>query len=118
MLRSKEEVSLNALLNAVAERQEILSNNLTNVRTKGYERKDLDFSSVLSSIKNAENAGMEVDMNKAVDNAKYQDFLKQPTYESELSEMATNHLKYVMLTRINGHIYQHLEEATQSGRAA
>lgn len=117
MLRSSEETILNGLIGAAATRQQLLANNLTNVRTKGYVRQDMDFNSVLKDLKRAgiDNPNMDSTIQKAI----YQDNNGQkPSYEKELAEMYDNHLKYVLLTRLNGHIYKHMEEATQAGRAA
>ena len=115
MLHSHEEHVLNGLLNAVADRQQLLANNLTNVSTPGYVRQDMDFNSVLKDLKN-DNSTKSID--QMIDNATFRDPSQKPSFENELAEMSKNQLHYVLLTRINGHIYQHLEEATQSGRAA
>ncbi|MDA0772293.1 MAG: hypothetical protein O3C63_05060 [Cyanobacteria bacterium] len=112
MLQSREERVLNTLISAVGERQHILANNLTNVNTPGYIRQDLDFGAVIKDVNNGHKS-----MDKAIGDAVHTDEGVKASYEKELAEMAENHLKYVLLTRINGHIYQHMEEATQSGRA-
>ena len=115
MLHSHEEHVLNGLLNAVSDRQQLLANNLTNVSTPGYVRQDMDFNSVLSDLKKTKS---NKSIDKTIEQATYRDHSKPATFENELAEMSKNQLHYVLLTRINGHIYQHLEEATQSGRAA
>jgi len=115
MLHSHEEKILNGLLNAVGDRQQLLANNLTNVSTPGYVRQDMDFNSVLRDLKN-NNSHKSVDT--MIENATYRDETQKASYENELAEMSKNQLHYVLLTKINGHIYKHLEEATQSGRAA
>lgn len=112
MLRSHEEKILNTLISAVGERQQILANNLTNVNTEGYIRKDLDFNAVIRDLDKGHKS-----MDKIIDDAIENDENTKPSYEKELAEMAENHIKYILLTRINGHIYKHMEEATQSGRA-
>jgi flagellar basal-body rod protein FlgB len=115
MLHSHEEKVLNGLLNAVSDRQQLLANNLTNVSTPGYVRQDMDFNDVLRDLKNS-NSHKSVD--KIIEDATFRDQNQKPSYENELAEMSKNQLHYVLLTRINGHIYKHLEESTQSGRAA
>lgn len=115
MLNSHEETILNGLIGAVADRQQILANNLANVRTDGYVRKDLDFNSVFRDLKDADHK--TVDFDRIINKAVVQDGVNKPTYETELAEMYENQLKYILLTRLNGHIYKHMEEATQSGRA-
>jgi flagellar basal-body rod protein FlgB len=115
MLHSHEEHVLNGLLNAVSDRQQMLANNLTNVSTPGYVRQDMDFNSVLKDLKNP-NSAKSID--KMIEDATFRDQEQPPSFENELAQMSKNQLHYILLTRINGHIYQHLEEATQSGRAA
>ena len=117
MLNSREESILNGLLHAVGERQELLANNLTNIRSKGYARKDIDFHFVLSSLENADE-NQNPNFNSIIKKATFVEENKPMSLEKELAAMTENHLKYILLTRINGHIYKHLEEATQSGRAA
>lgn len=115
MLHSHEEHVLNGLLNAASDRQQMLANNLTNVSTPGYVRQDMDFNSVLKDLKNPHSAKS---VDQMIEDATFRDQSQPASFENELAEMSKNQLHYVLLTRINGHIYQHLEEATQSGRAA
>lgn len=116
MLYSHEEKLLNGLIGATADRQQILANNLANVNTPGYVRRDVDFGSILRDIKNTQGT-QGADIDKAIKKAIYDDQGAKPTYEKELAEMYSNQLKYMMLVRMNGHIYKHMEEATQAGRA-
>jgi flagellar basal body rod protein FlgB len=116
MLKTHEEKTLNVLLNAVADRQQILSNNLTNVSTPGFVRQDLDFGSVIKNLNNKEMN--EINGESIIENATYEDYSTKPSFEKELAEMAENHIKYLLLVKINGDMYKGLEEATQSGRAA
>jgi flagellar basal body rod protein FlgB len=116
MLYSNEEKILNTLINAASDRQKMLAHNLTNIHTPGYDqRQDLDFSTVVRSVKH--NAGTKMDINRAIENGSFTDEQK-PTFETEMSAMFENQLKYILLTKINGHIYQHMQEATQSGRGS
>lgn len=115
MLSTNEERILNGLLSAVSDRQQMLANNLTNVKTPGYVRQDMDFNSVMKHLRNPQSAKP---LDKVIEQATFRDEENHFSYESELTEMSKNHLYYILLTKINGHIYQHLEEATQSGRAA
>jgi len=117
MLGSQEEKILNSLMNVVSDRQQMLANNLTNVNTPGYGgRRDIDFASVMTDLKGA-TPGQRIDINRIIEKASFTDEAERPSYEKEMAAMFENQLKYVILTRINGHIYQHLEEATQAGRA-
>lgn len=115
MLYGKEEKTLNILLDATSERQQILAHNLTNSNTQGFVRRDLDFFSVLKDA-NKENSNKS--STKIIEDASYEDMNSKASYEKELSEMLENHVKYILLTRINGDTYKKLSEAAQSGRAA
>ena len=55
MLYSEDERILNGLLHASGVRQNILANNLTNVKTPGFVRQDLDFGMVMRDLKNGSN---------------------------------------------------------------
>ncbi len=114
MLKSPEETILNGLIGAVADRQEILANNLANVSTPGFVRQDLDFNSVLKDLKNQDMNGKSMD--RILEDATLVDDNTPPSLEKELAEMSMNHTKYILMTRINGHVYQHMEEATQAAR--
>ncbi len=116
MLRSHEEKVLNVLIDAVSDRQQLLANNLTNVGVPGYVRRDIDFGTIMRDLNQADN--QEINSNTSVQKAIYEDPNQAPSYDSELAAMYENQLKYVLLTHINGHIYKHMEEATQSSRAA
>lgn len=113
MLQKKEERVLNSLLSTVSERQQILSHNLTNANTPGFVRKDIDFNGVMKELLNDNHR----DLDRVIEKSTYEDYSHKASYEKELAEMAKNHLHYLLLTKINGHIYKNLEEATQSGRA-
>ena len=113
MLNSKEERILNGLLDAVSERQQILANNIAGSRVKGFQGRDLDFNLVMSDLRSGQAIDKGTMLSKATE--KYE---KGPiNLEDEMSKMYKNHVTYVLLTRINGHIYQHMEEATQAARA-
>lgn len=116
MLQSKQERVLNTLISVVGDRQQMLANNLTNVNTPGFVRKDIDFNGVMQKV--LKDGSTARDTDKIVEQNSYDDYDSKASYEKELAEMAKNHLHYLLLTRINGHIYKNLEEATQSGRAA
>lgn len=115
MLYTTEERVLNGLMDAIADRQQILANNLTNTNTPGFVRQDMDFVSVIHQLKK-ENSNLSLD--QIINQATYHDDSKKASYETELAAMAKNHLYYVLLSRIDGGYYKTLDDATQSGRAA
>lgn len=113
MLNSPEEKILNGLLDAVSERQQILANNISGARVEGYQGRDIDFNIVMSDLRSTNPIDKSTMLSKAT--VKYDG--TPISLEDEMSKMYKNHVTYVLLTRINGHIYQHMEEATQAARA-
>jgi flagellar basal body rod protein FlgB len=116
MLHTKEETILNGLLNASSERQQLLANNLSGARVEGYVGRDLDFSTVMVDLNHSN--GVDKSKESMLNRATFEYAEGPISTEQEMAKMYKNHVAYILLTRINGHIYQHMEEATQSGRAA
>ena len=104
--------TLKGLTDAVMQRQEILSSNLANIETKGYVRQDIDFGRVLSSIKNnVPSIGDEKE--SMLTRARYKDYSKPMTLESELSKLYDNHLRYLILTKSVSHHFEHMKKALE-----
>ena len=104
--------TLKGLADALLQRQQILSNNLTNLDTKNYVRQDLDFSRVLSGLKNNTFGG---DANEAIlARARYRDF-SNPTVklESEMSKMYDNYMRYLLIVKSISHHYDHMRKALE-----
>lgn len=101
--------SLKVLTDAVVQRQEILSNNLTNIETKNYVRQDIDFSRVLGEVKN----GSANNTDSVIANARYRDQSKPMTLESEMSKLYDNHLRYLLLVKAISHHFDHMKKALE-----
>ena len=101
---------IKGLTDAIVERQEILSNNLTNIETKNFVRQDIDFSHVLSDLKNNSPFG---DNETVIAKARYRDYSKPITLESELSKLYDNHLRYLLLVKAVGHHFDHMKKALE-----
>lgn len=104
--------TIKGLTDAVVQRQQILSNNLANIETKGYVRQDLDFSRVLGDLK-AKAPGIEDTNESLLARSRYKDFSKPMTLESELSKLYDNHLRYLLLTKSINHHYEHMKKALE-----
>lgn len=99
------------LTDALVQRQEILSNNLTNIETENYVRQDVDFSRVLSDLKN--NSFGSGDNEASIARARYRDNSKPMTLESELSKLYDNHLRYMLLVKSINHHFEHMKKALE-----
>lgn len=101
---------IKTLTDAIVERQGIISNNLTNIETENYVRQDLDFSHILSDLKNTtSDEGNE----SIVARARYRDYSKPMTLESEMSKLYDNHLRYLILVKTIGSHFGHMKKALE-----
>lgn len=101
---------LNGLTSAVMQRQEILSSNLANIETKNYVRQDIDFSRVLSGLKND---SAENNNDSLLATSRYRDNSKPMTLESEMSKLYDNHMRYILLVKSIGHHFDHMKKALE-----
>ena len=102
--------TLKGLTDAVMQRQELLSGNLANIETKNYVRQDIDFSRVLGDLKNNSNGN---DNQSMLATARYRDYSKPMTLESEMSKLYDNHLRYMLLVKSIGHHFEHMKKALE-----
>ncbi len=105
--------TMKGLTDALMQRQEILSNNLANIETKNYVRQDLDFSRVLSGLKN--NTSQNNDGNDSIlSTARYRDNASgRMTLESEMSKLYDNHLRYTLMVKSISHHFEHMKKALE-----
>lgn len=104
--------SIKGLTDAVVQRQQLLSNNLANIGTKNYIRQDIDFSRVLSELKNnfmSQENGNESTLARA----RYRDSSNPMSLESEMSKLYDNHLRYLLLVKSIGHHFEHMKKALE-----
>jgi flagellar basal body rod protein FlgB len=101
---------IKGLTDAIVQRQEIISNNLTNIETKNFVRQDVDFGRVLSDLKNNVTSS---DNESIISKARYRDHSKPMTLESELSKLYDNHLRYLLLVKAVGHHFDHMKKALE-----
>lgn len=103
---------LKGLTDAMMQRQELLSNNLANIETKNYVRQDIDFSKVLSELKNNYFQG-DSGNESLLARARYKDYAKPVTLESEMSKLYDNHLRYTLLVKAISHHFEHMKKALE-----
>lgn len=99
------------LTDAIVQRQEVLSNNLTNLETENFVRQDIDFSRVLSGLQN--NSFGSSNNESLIAQARYRDTSKPMTLESELSKLYDNHLRYMLLVKSINHHFDHMKKALE-----
>ena len=103
---------MKGLTDALIQRQEVLSNNLANIETKNYVRQDIDFGRVLGDLKN--NNSLPGDSNESMlARARFRDYSKPMTLESEMSKLYDNHLRYLLLVKSISHHFDHMKKALE-----
>ena len=112
MFNTEEFRTIKGLTDALMQRQELLSNNLANIETKNYVRQDLDFSRVLSGLKN-NTASQEEGNESLLATARYRDHSGQMTLESEMSKLYDNHLRYTLMVKSISHHFEHMKKALE-----
>ena len=103
--------TMKGLTDAIIERQQLLSNNLANIETKNYVRQDIDFGRVLSELKSSQSH--EGGNEQSLAGARYRDYSKPMTLESEMSKLYDNHLRYLLLVKSIGHHFEHMKKALE-----
>ena len=104
--------TIKGLTDALMQRQELLSNNLANIETKNYVRQDMDFSRVLTGLK--DNLASSQEGNDSVmSSARYRDYSGKMTLESEMSKLYDNHLRYMLMIKAISHHFDHMKKALE-----
>lgn len=86
----------NLMLDLISTRQEALSNNLANIDTPGYVRKDIEFSQYM----NIANSPLETELSRKMGPSGVMlENQTKLTPEEELAEMQKNSLLYSMAAR-------------------
>lgn len=103
--------TMKGLTDALVQRQQILSNNLTNIETKGYIPQELDFGRILADLKN--NSVFEESNESILARARYKDYSQPMTLESQMSKLYDNHLRYLLLVKSISHHFEHMKKALE-----
>ncbi len=104
--------TVKGLTDALMQRQEVLSNNLANIETKNYVRQDVDFSRVLSGLKN-NSVSTEEGNDSLLSTARYRDYSGKMTLESEMSKLYDNHMRYILMVKSISHHFDHMKKALE-----
>ena len=103
---------IKGLTDALVNRQQVISNNLTNIDTKNYVRQDVDFGRILSELK--DNISLPGEGNESIlARARYKDYSNPMTLESELSKLYDNHLRYTLIIKSISHHFEHMKKALE-----
>ena len=112
MFNTEGFTTIKGLTDALMQRPELLSNNLANMETKNYVRQDLDFSRVLSGLKN--NLASQEEGNESIlATSRYRDYSGKMTLESEMSKLYDNHLRYTLMIKSISHHFDHMKKALE-----
>lgn len=114
---------MNKALEAAWTRQELITNNIANVDTPGYKRKDLNFEKVLTAeVKKANNIH-EININKlqadiTSPHSGFQHRLDASNVDIdwEATELAKNKIKYDALVTQTGRYFQRLKSVVNNTR--
>ena len=105
--------TMKGLTDALVQRQQLLSNNLTNIETKNYVRQDVDFGRVLSGLKNNINLSFDGGNESLLASSRYRDYGGKMTLESEMSKLYDNHLRYTLMVKSISHHFEHIKKALE-----
>lgn len=102
-------------------RQQLISNNISNVDTPNYKRMDIDFkSSLLKALDNQSTSGSGTDEVKpefvVSDNLTHSNDGNSVDIEKEMADQAVNSLQYALLTRLVSDQLGMLRTAISEGR--
>ena len=110
-------------------RETLIANNIANVDTPTYKRKDLDFQSVLEHelqvgstkypnldtlVKNMDTSGLTAEVYKDYENYSYRIDKNNVDIDTENVELASEQLRYQQLTTAVSQEFSHLKTAIGS----
>jgi flagellar basal-body rod protein FlgB len=110
--------NLQRAMTRAAERHSLLSQNLANLNTPGYKRKDLDFN---ISLEEAEGAMQLKGINRLIEETRPQDASvrvdgNSVDLEQEVSSIAETELRYQSLTDFVSGYFGNLKTVIREGR--
>jgi flagellar basal-body rod protein FlgB len=97
------QISLETALRGSAMRQTLLSDNLANVNTPGYQRKDVDFHAALRAAQQSGESLEDVSFGSAVESSRTVRVDGSAVdADQEAASLATNALEYQALVQVAG----------------
>lgn len=103
-----------AMLNLIAQRQKVLGENLANIDTPGYERKDIDFSQFMGSTGSPLETQLSSKMGSSYLVNEKNGGPVNPA--NELLELQKNSLLYTMATRRMSNIITEMKTVINVGK--
>jgi len=100
-------------MDRTTQRHSLLSDNLANVHTPGYKRKDLDFNIVLD--KESKGLNLLHDSGPTVDRGSLRQDGNSVDLESEVMNMAQTELRYQALTDMTANYFTNLKSVIRGG---
>lgn len=88
-------------LDAAVKRQSVISNNIANINTPGYKRKEVKFEDALLNAMNSGNDVSSVSINATEDNTTLAERIdgNNVNMDREMSDMAQNAIRYEAVIR-------------------
>jgi flagellar basal-body rod protein FlgB len=114
--------ALDAALGAASMKQQTIANNLANVNTPGYQRKDVQFDGMLREALAADESGEAVDWAGLTPNVSTDDraAMRQDgnsvDIDQEMAHLAENNVRYNALVQMAAKKIQTLEYVISDGR--
>jgi flagellar basal-body rod protein FlgB len=114
--------ALDAALGASSMRQQVISNNLANVNTPGYKRKEVEFDDALQSALSASESGDASAFEGLVptvtedDTASMRADGNSVNVDNEMAHLAENNVRYNALVQLASHKLKLLEYVISEGR--
>lgn len=101
------------VLDLIAAKQEVISENLANVNTPGYVRKDINFEKYLGEYAKPLETDLSVKMGSV---SLARQGKKEVNVAEELVQLQKNALFYSVATRKMSKVFEELKTVTQIGR--
>lgn len=109
-----------AAMSRATQRHALIADNLANVNTPGYKRKDLDFDIVLDAAKNPDKVRLQQMQDEQAQRASDQTSLRQDgnnvDMEREVMSMSETELRYETLAQLTSTYFSELRSAIREGK--
>lgn len=112
--------NLQNALGRTSQRHSLLTENLSNVNTPGYKRKDLDFNIILEQELRGQTAGSQAMRDRAEQRRSASTSIRvdgnNVDLEREVMSVAETELRYQALTDMTGRYFSGLKNVIREGR--
>lgn len=112
--------NLQSALGRTTQRHSLIADNLANVNTPGFKRKDVDFNIILDAQMNPGKVSMQQMRDQQIQQASDQTSLRldgnNVDMEREVMSMAETELRYETLTQLTTGYFSELKSAIHEGK--